>query len=101
LTRTTVSSLYAAGTFVSAGMVFWVSRLSDRRGQRWALTLIGLGFGSACFGMAFAQGWLLTSLALASLRGLGQGAIPINSTLLIAQWFVRTRGRAMAVYGLG
>lgn len=101
LSRTVVSSLYAAGTFVSAGMVYLISRLADRKGPRWTLTLVALGFGTACLGMAFAQGWLLLSLALASLRGLGQGALPINSTLLIAQWFVRQRGRAMAIYGLG
>ncbi len=101
LSRTVVSSLYAAGTFVSAGMVYLISRLADRKGPRWTLTLVALGFGAACIAMAFAQGWLLLSLALASLRGLGQGALPINSTLLIAQWFVRMRGRAMAIYGLG
>jgi MFS family permease len=101
MSRTGISSLYAAGTFVSAGMVFFISRLADRRGPRVTLTLIGIGFGFACFGMAFAGGWLLFSLALASLRGLGQGALPINGTLLIAQWFVRRRGRAMAIAGLG
>jgi MFS family permease len=51
--------------------------------------------------MAFAAGWLMTALALAALRGLGQGALPINGTLLIAQWFVARRGRAMAIAGLG
>ncbi len=101
MTRTGISSLYAAGTFVSAAMVFYISRLADRRGPRFTLTIIALGFGLACFGMAFASGWLLTALALASLRGLGQGALPINGTLLIAQWFVRRRGRAMAIAGLG
>lgn len=100
MSRTGISSLYAAGTFVSAGMVFFISRLADRRGPRLTLTIIGIGFGFACFGMAFASGWLLFSMALASLRGLGQGALPINGTLLIAQWFVRRRGRAMAIAGL-
>jgi MFS family permease len=101
MTRTGISSLYAIGTFVSAAMVFFISRLADRRGPRLTLTLVGVGFGLACFGMAFAGGWLLFSLALASLRGLGQGALPINGTLLIAQWFVTRRGRAMAIAGLG
>lgn len=101
MSRTGISSLYAAGTFVSAAMVFYISRLADRRGPQFTLTVIALGFGLACFGMAFASGWLLTALALASLRGLGQGALPINGTLLIAQWFVRRRGRAMAIAGLG
>lgn len=101
LSRTTISTLYAGGTFISAGMVMYISRLADRRGPRYTLTLIGFTFGLACFGMAFASGWLLTALAMAALRGLGQGALPINGTLLIAQWFVARRGRAMAIAGLG
>ena len=101
MSRTGISTLYAGGTFISAAMVMVISRLADQRGPRFTLTLIGLAFGLACFGMAFATGWLLTALALAALRGLGQGALPINGTLLIAQWFVARRGRAMAIAGLG
>lgn len=99
--RTQISTLYAAGTFVSAGMVMLISRVADRRGPRFSLTMIAALFGLACFGMSVATGALVFALALASLRGLGQGALPINGTLLIAQWFVRKRGRAMAVAGLG
>jgi MFS family permease len=101
LSRTGISTLYAAGTFLSAAMVFFISRLADKRGPRYTLTLIALAFGAACFGMAFATGWVMTAVALAALRGLGQGALPINGTLLTAQWFVRRRGRAMAIAGLG
>ncbi|CAN5788561.1 MFS transporter [soil metagenome] len=101
LTRTTISGLYALGTFLSAAMVFVISGLADRKGPRWTLTLIAFLFGIACFTMSVASGAILIAIALASLRGLGQGALPINSTLLIASWFVRKRGRAMAIYGLG
>jgi len=101
LSRTTISGLYALGTFLSAGMVFVISGLADRKGPRWTLTLIAFLFGIACFTMSVASGAILIAIALASLRGLGQGALPINSTLLIASWFVSKRGRAMAIYGLG
>lgn len=101
LTRTAVSGLYALGTFLSAAMVYVISSLADRKGVRWTLVLIAVLFGGACFSMSLAQGWVFIAIALALLRGLGQGALPINSTLLIAQWFVRRRGRAMAIYGLG
>lgn len=89
ISRTGISTLYAAGTFLSAAMVFFISRLADARGPRLTLTVIAFCFGLACFGMAFASGWLMTAVALAALRGLGQGALPINGTLLMAQWFVR------------
>ena len=38
LSRTTISGLYALGTFLSAGMVFIISGLADRKGPRWSLT---------------------------------------------------------------
>ena len=57
--------------------------------------------GAACFGMAFAHGLLAFFLAFAALRALGQGSMPINATLMTAQWFVERRGRAMAIMGLG
>ena len=101
LSRTTISGLYALGTFLSAGMVFVISGLADRKGPRWSLTLVAFLFGIACFTMSLASGAILIAVALASLRGLGQGALPINSVLLVASWFVRNRGRAMAIYGLG
>ena len=101
LSRTTVSGLYAAGTFISAAMVYVISNLADKRGARWTLALVAILFGAACFMMGLARGWLMLILAMAALRGLGQGALPINGTLMIAQWFVRRRGRAMAIAGLG
>ena len=101
LSRTNVSLLYAVGTGVSALMVMTVSRIADRTGPR--LTLIGVTviFGAACFGMAFAVGSVAFFVAFAALRALGQGSLPINSTLLVASWFVERRGRAMAVVGIG
>ncbi|MCA1668116.1 MAG: MFS transporter, partial [Thermomicrobia bacterium] len=60
-----------------------------------------LALGLACFGMSLIAGPLSIFLAFAALRALGQGSMTINATLLAAQWFVRQRGRAMAVVGLG
>ncbi len=101
LSRTTVSALYAVGTGVSAALVLLVSRLADRYGPRLTVAVVALALGTACFGMAFATGFVAFFLAFAALRALGQGSLPINATLLTAKWFVRRRGRAMAVVGLG
>ncbi len=101
LSRTTVSALYAVGTGVSAALVMLVSRLADRYGPRLTVAAVALALGTACFGMAFATGFVAFFLAFAALRALGQGSLPINATLLTATWFVRRRGRAMAVVGLG
>jgi MFS family permease len=99
--RTTLSSVYAAGTLVSALAVMIVSRIADRRGPRAMLLVVATVFGLACFGLSLSGGLITMSIALALLRGLGQGAMPINSSLLVAQWFVRNRGRALSILGLG
>lgn len=101
LSRTSISGLYAFGTAASAIMVLVVSRLVDRLGARLMLATIALAFGAACFGMAFAAGPIGVLLGFAALRALGQGSLPVTATLLTAQWFVRRRGRAMALVGMG
>ena len=99
--RTEISALYAVGTGLSAFMVFLVGRLADRYGARVMLLVAAGGLGFACFGMAFAAGPIAFFFAFAALRALGQGSMPVNGTLLVAQWFVRYRGRAMAIMGIG
>jgi MFS family permease len=82
-------------------MVFMVGRLADKYGARVMLLFAATGLGLACFGMAFAVGPIAFFFAFASLRALGQGSMPVNGTLLVAQWFVKYRGRAMAIMGIG
>lgn len=99
--RSTISALYTVSTGVSALMVAVISRLADRWGARSNLILVGVGFGAACFGMAFSAGFAAFYLSFAGLRALGQGSLTINATLLVNQWFVTKRGRAIALMGLG
>jgi sugar phosphate permease len=101
LSRTELSALYALGTGVSAITTMMVGRLVDRWGTRIVLASVGLAFGGACFLMASANGSLTVLLGFAALRALGQGSLAILATLLIAEWFVRYRGRAMALVQLG
>ena len=101
LSRTGISTLYAVGTVASAAMVFFISRLAARFGARRALMVAGVGLAMACFAMSGVQTPLALALVFASLRALGQGSLTINTTVMTAQWFVRQRGRAMALMGLG
>ena len=82
-------------------MAATVSRLSDRYGARRILALVAAALGTACFGMALSSGIVGFFFALAALRALGQGSMFVNSTLLVAQWFVAKRGRAIALMSLG
>ncbi len=101
LSRPGISALYMLSTGVSAALVWIVSRMVDRVGPRMMLIAIGFAFAAACFGMAIATNILLLYVAFASLRALGQGSLNINAVLLVNQWFVAYRGRAIALMGLG
>lgn len=101
LSRTGISVLYLASTILSAVLVTFVSRLADRYGPRLMLVAAGLGLGAACFGMATATHILIFYLAFAALRALGQGSLSINCILLVNQWFVSKRGRAVGIMTLG
>lgn len=101
LDRTTVSALYAVGTGVSAAASFVVSRMVDRFGPRIMMVAIALAMGLASIGMSFVVGAISVLFGFAALRALGQGSLPVTGNLLVAQWFVRMRGRALAVVSLG
>jgi sugar phosphate permease len=99
--RVELSTLYAMGTAISALMVVVVARLVDRFGARVMLAGIGVALGVACLGMSFAAGPLMLFVGFAALRALGQGSLPVTANMLAARWFVRRRGRAVAVVALG
>ena len=101
LSRTGVSTLYLASTALSAVLVTFVSRLSDSYGPRIMLVVAGVGLGAACFGMATATHILLFFISFAALRALGQGSLSISCVLLVNQWFVERRGRAVAIMTMG
>lgn len=101
ISRVYLSTLYAFGTGVSAAMVVLVARLVDRFGARIMLAGVALALGVASFGMSMAAGPLALFFGFAAMRALGQGSLPVTATMLTAQWFVKRRGRAMAVVILG
>lgn len=101
ISRVYLSTLYAFGTVVSAAMVVLVARLANRFGARLMLAVLAFALGAACFGMSAAAGPLALFLGFAALRALGQGSLPVTATILTAQWFVKRRGRAVAVVVLG
>ena len=99
--RTTVSGLYTAGSLTAAASMFLVGRLLDRHGARVMLVVIALLFGFALMSLSqVSQEWHLYA-GFALIRILGQGSMTLIPTTLIALWFVRLRGRVMALNSLG
>lgn len=101
LSRSSVSLLYTIGTLVGSLSLPFVGRFIDRRGPRVAVVVIAALFGLACVFMGFAGGLLTLLAGFVLIRGLGQGALSLVSLHSINIWFVKRRGLAVGLSGLG
>ena len=99
--RTMVSGLYTAGSLTGAGILVLVGRLLDRYGARVILLTVVFLFGFATILMSRIDHPVELYLGFAGIRTLGQGTLMLASTTMVALWFVRLRGRAMAIATLG
>ncbi len=99
--RGTVSLLYTFGTLAGAVALPFVGRALDRWGPRVLVAVSATGLALACLWMASVRD--LTSLAIGFvlIRGLGQGALGLTSLHAITLWFVRRRGFAIGLAGIG
>ena len=96
LDRTTVSSLYGAGTFIASLGLTWIGRHLDAIGNRRMGMAIGGLFGCVLCLCAVISGPIMLLLAFVGIRGLGQGSLTLISSTAIANWFRLKRGRMMA-----
>ena len=99
--RTMVSGLYTAGSFTAAMVLILVGRLLDRFGARIVLVGVAVLFGFATMLMSQVDHPVELYLGFAAIRALGQGSMMLAGTTLVALWFVRMRGRAMALATMG
>ena len=99
--RTLVSGLYTAGSLTAAAVMVLVGRMLDRHGARVLMIAVGVLFGFAALWMSQVDSPLELYAGFAAIRTLGQGALSLIGTTLVALWFVRMRGRAMALSSLG
>ena len=101
LPRATVSLLYTVGTLIGSFSLPFVGRFIDRRGPRLAVVLIASLFALACVWMGFVSALVTLLIGFILIRGLGQGALSLVSLYVINIWFVRRRGLAVGLSGLG
>ena len=99
--RTLVSGLYTAGSLTAAAVMVLVGRMLDRLGARVLMIAVGILFGFAALWMSQVDSPVELYAGFAAIRTLGQGALSLIGTTLVALWFVRFRGRAMALSSLG
>jgi MFS transporter, OFA family, oxalate/formate antiporter len=101
LSRSAVSLTYTIATFTGALALPLIGRLIDARGPRRAVVVISTAFALACVAMGFVQGIVTLALGFLLIRGLGQGALSLASVHVINIWFVRKRGLAVGIAGVG
>ena len=97
LSRTLVSTLYGAGTLVASASLIFVGRAIDRYGNRKVGLAISLLFALALAAFSLITGPLGLLVGFTFIRGLGQGALFLNSGTAIAKWFRRRRGLLMSM----
>lgn len=99
--RQTVSLLYTIGTLAGATALPFVGRALDRHGPRIVVTLVAAGLALACLFMAVVRDLFMLAIGFVLIRGLGQGSLSLVSLHTINVWFVRRRGLAIGLSGIG
>ena len=99
--RTLVSGLYTAGSLTAAMLMVFIGHMLDRHGARTMMMIVVVAFGLAVAAMSLVNHPIHLYLGFVAIRTLGQGSLTLIPTTLIAIWFVRRRGRAMALTALG
>lgn len=101
ISRSAVALLYMLGTLGGSFSLPFIGRFIDRQGPRTGVIAIAGLFALACVGMGFVQGVFTLGLGFIAIRGFGQGALGLVSINVINLWFVRRRGLALSISGMG
>lgn len=99
--RSLFSGAYSAATLAAGALMPGMGRLIDRYGHRNMLAGIVVAFGAACLWFSFVSSPLMLGAGFLLARLLGQGSMTLIPSTLVAQWFDRQRGRALALAALG
>lgn len=97
LDRTTVSLLFGVGTFIAAFTLTWFGREIDKYGNRFIGVIVGALFALSLVAWSWVAGPLALVVGFIAIRSLGQGALSLVNTTVIAQWFRRRRGRVISI----
>ncbi|MFB3076743.1 MAG: MFS transporter, partial [Lysobacterales bacterium] len=99
--RTEISGATSLGAIFGAALAPISGMIVDRLGSRLVLALGGLVVAGACFYLASAQTLIGFYIAFTFARTADQGLIKIGTSPVVAKWFRRYRGRAIAMVFFG
>jgi MFS family permease len=93
--------IYSLATMASAAVMVFAGGVTDRIRVRWIGLAVYAGLALAALVMAGAHAVWVLGIAVFLLRLMGQGMMSHTAYTAMARWFVASRGRAVAVAGLG
>ncbi|MFK7874983.1 MAG: MFS transporter [Paracoccaceae bacterium] len=94
-------AIYGMGTLASATVMVWAGGLADKfRTRQLGFAVLG-GLSCACLIMALNPYPTILIFSVFLLRFFGQGMASHTAVVAMSRWFDATRGRALAVCGLG
>jgi MFS family permease len=99
--RATIALAFTAGTFAGAVLPAIVGAFLDRRGARGVIVVSGIIVSGCTIGLALmAEPWHFWAFYGVG-RGVAVAGVQLGTTVAIANWFIKKRGRAMAIGGSG
>lgn len=101
ISETNLSFAYAVATVISGLVLPWTGRMIDRFGARIILPSAASLLAVACLIMSQVASLPSLYVGFTLIRCLGQGAMWLVGTWIVGEWFLRKRGFATAVSGLG
>ena len=101
LSQTEIAVLYTAGSLTASFALVLVGLLLDRAGARVMLTATAILFGLGALWMSKVSNQTELFIGFAFMRLLGQGSLGLIASTMVATWFIRLRGRVMAINSLG
>ncbi|MCL0044143.1 MFS transporter [Dehalococcoidia bacterium] len=100
-TRTALVGAVSLAAIVSAVIAPIIGPLIDKRGPKYVVLVAVFISGATVIGLAFIkqlwQYWILFTLA----RAMSGSALMMGISVAIANWFIRRRGRAVAISSVG
>ncbi|WP_416147526.1 MFS transporter [Salipaludibacillus sp. HK11] len=98
--RSQVSGLYSVATLAAGVTMIFVGKFIDRLGQRTMMVLVGSLLAAACFFNSIVSSMWMFVVGFFLIRLLGQGSMALIPNTLVAQWFIKKRGRAVSYISL-
>ena len=99
--RAEISSFYSIATLISGFSMPFIGRIIDTKGHRKSAVIISFLFGLTLIWMSAVNAPWMIFLGFIFIRMFGQGSLSLIPSVLIPQWFIRKRGRALSLISIG